>query len=137
MTRSFPATDGVPTPLAEYSNVARISAPSELVLVSGQVALDADGNLCADASVEGQTRQTYANVERCLQAAGLGMRDVLKFTVFITDREHVQPFYRARRELFAELYPDGDYPGNSLLVVSGLVRPELLIEIEAVAACAS
>jgi enamine deaminase RidA (YjgF/YER057c/UK114 family) len=136
MSISFPPTDGVASPLSAYSNVARITAPRELVLVSGQVGLDAEGTLCADASIEGQARQAFANVERCLQAAGLGLADVLKFTTFITDPEHVEPFYRVRRELFAEVYPSGRYPGNSLLVVSRLVRPELLIEIEAVAGCA-
>jgi enamine deaminase RidA (YjgF/YER057c/UK114 family) len=126
----------VAAPLSEYANVALIDAPRRLVTVSGQVALRADGTLCADASIEGQTRQTYANIGTCLEAAGLGWGDVLKFTTFVTTRDHVQGFYAVRKELFAELYPSGNYPGNSLLVVSGLVRPEFLIEIEAIAATA-
>jgi enamine deaminase RidA (YjgF/YER057c/UK114 family) len=136
VTRVVPPTPEVAAPLAEYSNVVRVQAPRELVVVSGQVALDADGRLCADATIEGQARQVFANVERCLQAAGLGLRDVVKFTTYIVDPGHVQGFYRVRRELLEPLFPDGDYPGNSLLVVAGLVRPELLIEIEAIA-CAS
>jgi enamine deaminase RidA (YjgF/YER057c/UK114 family) len=137
MIPTFPPTDRVAAPLAEYSNVARIDGPHRLVLVSGQVGFDAEGTLCSDASIEGQTRQAYVNVERCLQAAGLTLRHVLKFTCFIVDAELVPGFYRARKELFERIYPSGDYPGNSLLVVRGLVRPELLIEIEAIAACAS
>jgi enamine deaminase RidA (YjgF/YER057c/UK114 family) len=101
--------------------------------VSGQVALDAGGRLCVDPTIEGQARQAFANVERCLQAAGLGLRDVVKFTTYIVDPEHVQGFYRVRRDLLERLFPGGDYPGNSLLVVAGLVKPELLIEIEAIA----
>jgi enamine deaminase RidA (YjgF/YER057c/UK114 family) len=45
----------------------------------------------------------------------------------------IEPFYAVRESLFATLYPAGEYPGNTLLVVSRLVRPEFLIEIEAIA----
>jgi enamine deaminase RidA (YjgF/YER057c/UK114 family) len=51
---------------------------------------------------------------------------------------YIEPFYQAREKLFAEAgwYPDGGYPPNTLLVVARLVRPEFMIEIEAVAAAA-
>jgi 2-iminobutanoate/2-iminopropanoate deaminase len=136
MSVEIPATGDVGAPLSEYSNVARIGGIRELVLVSGQVALDADGTLSADASIEGQARQAYENVGRCLRAAGADWTDVLKFTTYVTSQDHVQGFYRVRQELFAELYPSGKYPGNSLLVVVALVKPEFLIEIEAIAAIA-
>ena len=130
----FPATEGLSAPLSEYSNVVLVSAPQQLAFISGQVALDADGNLSADRSIEGQTRQVFANIERCLEAAGMGWNHVLKWTTYLTDAADVPGFYRARREFFAEVYPSGKYPGNSLLLVSGLVRPEFLVEIDAVAA---
>jgi len=59
---------------------------------------------------------------------------VAKLTTYLTRADDIEDFYRVRRELFAELYPEGGYPPNTLLVVDRLVFPDCLIEIEAVAA---
>jgi enamine deaminase RidA (YjgF/YER057c/UK114 family) len=68
-----------------------------------------------------------------LAAAGSELGDVLKMTTYVTDAALIDDFYRVREVLFADLFPDGVYPGNTLLVISRLVRPEFLIEIEALA----
>jgi len=49
-------------------------------------------------------------------------------------RSSIQPFLDARTQLFPSLFPDGDYPPNTLLIIDGLVQEELLVEIKAVAA---
>jgi len=73
------------------------------------------------------------NVRAVLAAAGCGMRDVIRFQTFLTGAEYIEGFMQARREVFPACYPDGAYPPNTLLVISRLVRPELLVEIEALA----
>jgi enamine deaminase RidA (YjgF/YER057c/UK114 family) len=83
--------------------------------------------------VAAQTRQTFANIEKVLRAAGCGMRDVVRFQTFLTYASDIDHFMRARREVFPGYFPDGVYPPNTLLVVSRLVQPELLVEIEAMA----
>jgi enamine deaminase RidA (YjgF/YER057c/UK114 family) len=61
------------------------------------------------------------------------MRDVVRLATFLTRAEDLEGFMAARAALFPEYFPDGVYPPNTLLVVSRLVRPELLVEIEAMA----
>jgi hypothetical protein len=68
-----------------------------------------------------------------LAAAGCTMREVIRFQTFLTGAEYIESFMQARREVFPGYFPDGGYPPNTLLVVSRLVRPELLVEIEAMA----
>ncbi len=125
--------EGLGTPIGQYSHVSRVSA-GELVFVAGQVAVDEDGGLVGDGDFEAQMRQVFVNLERALAAAGGGLRNVAKFTTYLTHAEHLKEFYRVRRDLFASLYPDGNYPTNTLLVVDRLVSPDFLLEIEAIAA---
>ena len=61
------------------------------------------------------------------------MRDVVRFQTFLTEAADIDRFMAARREVFPLYYPDGAYPPNTLLVVTRLVQPELLVEIEAMA----
>ena len=64
---------------------------------------------------------------------GASFSNVVEFTTYVVGRASVQPFMAARSEVFPSLYPDGDYPPNTLLVIEGLVREEFLVEIKAVA----
>lgn len=59
---------------------------------------------------------------------------MVEFTTYVVGSESVQPFIQARSELFPTIFPDSDYPPNTLLVIAGLVRDEFLVEIKAVAA---
>ena len=117
--------------LGMYSH-GMVAPAGEIVVVAGQVGMD-DGRLVGPGDVVAQTRQTFANIEKVLRAAGCGMRDVVRFQTFLTYASDIDPFMRARREVFPGYFPDGVYPPNTLLVVSRLVQPELLVEIEAMA----
>ena len=64
----------------------------------------------------------------------MNLGHVTKFTTYVSEPGYIEAFYQAREKLFAELYPAGDHPPNTLLVVTRLVRPEFMVEIEAVAA---
>ena len=61
------------------------------------------------------------------------MRDVVRLQTFLTRVGDIPGFMKARSEIFPEYFPDGVYPPNTLLVIHQLVRPELLVEIEAIA----
>lgn len=125
--------DGVATPIAPYSLVTTATAPTSIAHLSGQCAVDAEGNVVGRGSIEEQTRAVFRNLGTVLASADLEWSDVAKLTCFIVGPEHIPGFNQARDELFAELFPEGRYPGNSLIVVAGLVWPDLLLEIEGVA----
>ena len=118
-------------PLGMYSHGMIVPA-GDLVVVAGQVGTKPTGDV-AGLDVVTQTRQAFDNVRVVLEAAGCTLRDVVRFQTFLTGADHIPGFMKARQEVFGEQYPDRVYPPNTLLVVSRLVRPELLVEIEAMA----
>jgi enamine deaminase RidA (YjgF/YER057c/UK114 family) len=105
-----------------------------LVFVAGQVALDLAGNLIGEDDAAAQTRQAFENIGSVLEGVGASFSDVVEFTTYLVGRDSVQPFLEARAEIFPTMFPDADYPPNTLLIVAGLVRDEFLVEIKAVAA---
>jgi enamine deaminase RidA (YjgF/YER057c/UK114 family) len=110
-----------------------IAPGGELVVVAGQVAADRAGKLVGPGDVVAQTRQAFENVRAVLEAAGSGMQQIVRFQTFLTHATDIEGFMQARKELFPAYFPDGVYPPNTILVVSRLVLPELLVEIEATA----
>jgi enamine deaminase RidA (YjgF/YER057c/UK114 family) len=124
---SFASPDELPSPPG-YSHV--VSIPSgRLVWTSGQVAIGADGGVIGGASWEDQARAVFRNLATALEAAGAGWTDVVKLTFYVVDVSEL-PTIRAVRDEFV----DRERPPTSTLVeVAGLVHPELLLEVEAVA----
>lgn len=114
--------------LAHSSAYSHAVRAGDLVVVSGQVARDADGRLVGQGDVAAQTRQVFANLDAVLRAAGCGPDDVVKLTVFVTDRSARAAVSRVRDEIFTE-----PRPASTFLVVAGLADPDLLVEIEALA----
>jgi enamine deaminase RidA (YjgF/YER057c/UK114 family) len=124
--------EGLAPPIGQYSHVSRVAA-DELLFVAGQVAIDEQGELVGEGDFEAQMRQVFANLERALAAGGAGLQNVAKFTTYVVGAEHVDEFYRVRRELFDSMFQGGRYPPNTLIVIDRLVSPAFLLEIEAVA----
>jgi len=122
---------GFGAPLGLYSHGV-IASPGELVVVAGQVGMTPTGQVAANDIVT-QTKQTFENVRSVVEAGGCSMRDVVRLQTFLTRAGDIPGFMKARSELFPGYFPDGVYPPNTLLVISQLVRPELLVEIEAIA----
>jgi len=114
-------------PAAQYSHV--VSATGRLVAVSGQLALAEDGALVGPGDPGAQARQVFENLRRCLAAAGAGFEHVVKLTYFVTDMAHMPAIRTAR----AAHIPDDRLPAASAVRVAGLVAPEFLMEIEALA----
>jgi enamine deaminase RidA (YjgF/YER057c/UK114 family) len=121
--------DALGTPLGAYSHVARAG---DTVYVAGQVGMLPNGEMAGD-DIASQTRQTYLNLRAALESQGMGLSNVAKFTTYLVDASAVPEFYEARNALFPDLFPDGKYPPNTLLVIDRLVHPEIKIEIEAIA----
>jgi enamine deaminase RidA (YjgF/YER057c/UK114 family) len=121
---------GLGEPLGRYSHVA--VGRGELVAVAGQVGMGADGQL-AGPDLTSQARQAYRNLGLALEAAECGFGDVLKMGTYLVSADLIEEFMEARTSIFAELYPGGDYPPNTLSVVARLVEPEILFEVEALA----
>lgn len=100
-----------------------------LIFVSGQVAFDSDGAIVGVDDIGAQTRQAFRNLAAVLEAAGATFADVAKLTYFVRDVEAVGVI-RAVRDEFVDT---GNPPASTLVEVSRLIAPELLIEIEAIA----
>ena len=129
--RAVTSKDLGPT-LGMYSH--GMAAPAgELVVVAGQVGTDRAGNVVGPGDVAAQTKQALENVRSVLAAAGSSMAEVIRFQTFLTHASDIDGFMQARREVFPRHFPGGVYPPNTLLIVSRLVKPELLVEIEAMA----
>jgi 2-iminobutanoate/2-iminopropanoate deaminase len=118
-------------PLGMYSH-GMVAAGGELVVVAGQTGTTPEGRV-PGTDIVSQTRQAFENVRTVLQAGGAGMGDVIRLQTFLTRAEDIPGFMKARQDLFPEYFPTGAYPPNTLLVVSRLVRSDLLVEIEAMA----
>jgi enamine deaminase RidA (YjgF/YER057c/UK114 family) len=114
----------LPAP-AGYSQVVTASGP--LVFTSGQIAVRADGTI--PEGFEAQARLVFEQLGHALSAAGAGWGDVIKLTIFVTDLAELDTFRRVRDEFVDTDRP----PASSLVRVAGLVRPELLLEVEAIA----
>jgi 2-iminobutanoate/2-iminopropanoate deaminase len=110
-----------------------IAPAGEIVVVAGQVGMNRAGKLVGPGDVGAQTKQALDNVRAVLSAAGCGMEDVIRFQTFLTHASDIEGFMQARHEVFPGHFPGGVYPPNTLLIVSRLVKPELLVEIEAMA----
>jgi len=109
-----------------------VAPGGEIVVVAGQVGMG-EGRTVAVGDVGAQTRQALENVRAIVEAAGCTMGHVVRLQTFLTHAEDIPRFMAARAEVFPRHFPNGVYPPNTLLVVSRLVQPELLVEIEAMA----
>ena len=125
----IPAPEGV-APAAQYTHV--VLGTGRFVAVSGQLALDEDGKVVGEGDPAAQARQVFENLRRCLASAGAAFDDVVKLTFFVTDMAHMGAIRAAR----AEHIPDDRLPAASAVQVAALVRPEFLMEIEALAVVA-
>ena len=116
------------SPPAGYSHV--VDSPVERILyISGQVPLDGEGQLVGEGDFEAQTRQVFENLTLALEAAGASWADVVKLNFFLTDVTQLTSVRAIRDEFVDAEQP----PASTLVQVSGLFRPEAMIEVEAVA----
>ncbi len=131
MTRMNPAT--VAAPMGTYSHAVRVEAGDVTwIYVSGQLALDLEGNLVGPGNMRTQTEQVFENLARILEANGASFADVVKIQTFVTTLDDLD----AMREVRSR-YLTSEPPASTAVQITALVVPEAVIEVDVVAVVAA
>ena len=110
-------------PVVGYSRAVRVD---NRIWVSGTTSTGSDGAIVGKGDPYTQAKQAIANIERALVSAGAGLADVVRTRIYVTDMAHWQDIGRAHGEAFAAIRP-----ASTMVEVSRLIDPDLLVEIEA------
>lgn len=121
ITANNPSTVRAPT---GYTHSMLVEGEQRRLIMSGQVGMALDGSV--PATGEGQITQAFANLRALLEANGMGINNLVKTTVFLTDRSLLASFRAARDAVYG-----GHAPCSTLLFVAGLADPRFVVEIEA------
>lgn len=100
----------------------------DLVITSGQAAIDMQGNLVGVGDFDSQAEQTFRNLKAVLETAGSGLSNIIKVTIYLTDMSNFPKIVALRQKWFT-----APYPADTIVEVRSLALPELEIEIEAMA----
>jgi reactive intermediate/imine deaminase len=110
-----------------YTHVVEVD-PGRTLYLSGQIAVNQEGKVVGAGDVGAQTRQVFENIKAALASADATLDDIVKITVFMKDVSQLNAFRAVR-----DTYLTGNPPASSLVEISQLVLPDLLIEIDAIA----
>ncbi len=126
------ATDAIqirtdPDPYEPF-NIAQAYRAGDFIFLSGQAALDVDGNIVGEGDFEAQAVQAFENLRAVLAVAGAGMDKLIKVNIYVTDMTHFETVVAMRQRYFTP-----PWPADTLVEVSALALPQLMIEIEGIA----
>jgi enamine deaminase RidA (YjgF/YER057c/UK114 family) len=116
------------TPWEPKVGYARAVQVGDTVYVSGTTATDPSGKVLAPGDAYAQTVQASRNIENALQRLGLGLEHVVRTRIYLTDMDRWEEVAKGHAECFGEVHP-----ATSIVGVTRLVDPEMLVEIEALA----
>lgn len=114
------------TPWEPKVGYARAVMVGDVVHVSGTTGTDPTGKIVAPGDAYAQTRQTIENIENALKRLGLNLEHVVRTRIYVTQIDRWEEVARAHAERFGEIHP-----ATTLVEVSRLVDPEMLVEMEA------
>jgi len=126
LKRTNPPTLSKPT---GYTHVVETVGAVKTVYISGQIAFDGNGNVVGAGDMKAQAEQVFKNLDTALRAAGATFADVVKMNSYTTDMSKVADVREVRARYFG-----ANAPASTFVEVKGLVRSELMLEIEVIAA---
>jgi enamine deaminase RidA (YjgF/YER057c/UK114 family) len=125
--RKFNTRDAYPDQKLD-NDLSMVVRANHTVYVRGQTAMDLDGKIVGIGDAAAQAENAMACAKVLLEEAGAQLEDVVKITIYITDRAYREPVYRV-----VGRWLKGVYPVSTGIIVQGLARPEYLMEIDIIA----
>ena len=111
-----------------YSHVVSVE-PQRLIFIAGQLARDKNGNIVGAGDMRAQLRQTLENLKTALEGAGVTLKDLVRTNTYVTDIDEYFTHVDIRMEYYSHAMPT-----STTVEVRRLAQPELMIEIDAIAA---
>ena len=115
-------------PNGHFAQATKAGLSGELVFISGMTARNAEGGITGVGDISAQTHQVCQNLEAAITAAGGSLDDIARVDVYVRDITDFEAIHAVRRQYFT-----GDAPASTMVEVSAFVKPEYLIEINAIA----
>ena len=109
-----------------YSSAVKVG---DALYISGQIAYDKNDQIVGKGDMAAQTTQVFENMKALLESAGMSFDNVVKITAYLTDLANRPAFHKVRERYFTS----SPLPASTLVIVKGLIDPDLLVEVEAVA----
>ena len=110
-----------------YSPAVKVTGGTTIYLAGMYMTTNEDGDSLAG-DFDGQVRGTFRRISQNLERAGGSLDDIVTMTVFVTDMRHGTRFTELRKEFFT-----GGFPCSALIGISALARPEMMVEVQAIA----
>jgi enamine deaminase RidA (YjgF/YER057c/UK114 family) len=120
-------------PMGQYTHVTRVKA-SEFLFIAGMLSGDSADNVVGEGDFEAQIQQVFRNIEAALKSSGASWANIVQFTTYLVHSQDIPKFMQFRLREFPNMFPDGKYPPNTLLMIDRLVKESFLVEVQTIAA---
>lgn len=117
-------------PAHGYSNVIVVQGPVKTLYIGGQDSVNEKGEVIGKGDIAAQTRQIMHNLEIALAAGGAKLEHIIKWTIYVLQGTDIRPAFGVFQELWGDR---ANPPAISVVFVAGLIQPDLLAEIDAIA----